>query len=320
MKKFFTLLTVITFISFQTFGQENEQSVKQLEALEADAVAVVSDTLTQDTTVNEDIFVDVTEDEEAAIEEDNDETTITIGDKEIIIKDNEDVDSSDFDISDSDDEEWENVGGARSFEGHLGGIELGFNSYGSKQFGTSIDDSNWDLNTAKSTNFNIILPNLDLGFCRRVGIVTSIGFNFNNYRFDNNLTIDKNTVTGITGTVDAPLNTEKSKLTTVYATLPVILEGQIPLSDGNPLNFGVGVVGAIKLGSHTKVVYNNDGKQKDKNHDDFNLNLLRYGVTARVGYKMVQIYGTSYLTPLFESEKGPELYPFEIGIALTFNE
>jgi len=326
MKKFLTLLTIIAFVSFQAFGQEKEQNVEKLEALEADNVAVAQDTIIQDAS-EETVAVTDSIDLDIAVVEADDEVSFQIGDKEITIRDNgEENDSDDEDEYEweNNEEDWENVGGARSFEGHLGGFEFGFNSFGSKQFSTSIDgsSSDWDLNSAKSSSFNIILPNLDLGFCRRIGIVTSLGFNFNNYRFDNNLTIDKDPVDGITRAFDAPagIEYEKSKLATIYATIPVMLEAQIPLSDGNALNFGVGVIGAIKLGSHTKVVYNDDGKQKDKNHDDFNLNLLRYGVTARVGYKMFQIYGTSYLTPLFEDGKGPELYPFEIGIALTFND
>jgi hypothetical protein len=76
----------------------------------------------------------------------------------------------------------------------------------------------------------------------------------------------------------------------------------------------------VKLGSHTKVVYHDDGKQKDKNRDDFNLNVLKYGVTARAGYEMIQVYGTCWLSPMFEQGRGPELYPFEVGLALTIND
>ena len=72
--------------------------------------------------------------------------------------------------------------------------------------------------------------------------------------------------------------------------------------------------------SNTKVVYHDSDKIKIRNKDDFSLNLLRYGVTARLGYEMFQAYGTYYLSKMFEEGKGPELYPFEIGIALTFND
>jgi hypothetical protein len=59
-----------------------------------------------------------------------------------------------------------------------------------------------------------------------------------------------------------------------------------------------------------------------KSYRDFSLNMLRYGTTVRVGYGNFQLYGTYYFTPLFQNGKGPggyDLYPFEIGMALTFN-
>jgi hypothetical protein len=62
---------------------------------------------------------------------------------------------------------------------------------------------------------------------------------------------------------------------------------------------------------------------KVKSNGDFSLNMLRYGPTARIGYQNFQIYGTYYMTPLFKTGKGPggyDLYPFEIGFALTFND
>ena len=44
---------------------------------------------------------------------------------------------------------------------------------------------------------------------------------------------------------------------------------------------------------------------------------------SRVGYGNIQLYGTYYVTPLFRTGKGPggnDLYPFEIGVAFSFND
>jgi hypothetical protein len=210
-----------------------------------------------------------------------------------------------------------------SFDGHLGGLELGYNSFSTGRWLSNETplEGYLDQNTAKSTNFNIVSPPVSLGFARHFGLVTALGINFNNYPFDGNNSIGVDGE-GIITPLYPPesIRYEKSKLATVYGILPVLLEVQIPVSQGSTINIGAGVIGAVKLGSHTKVVYYDDGKQKDKNHDDFNLNVLRYGVTARAGYEMVQVYGTCYLSPMFEKGKGPELYPFEIGLALTIND
>ena len=95
---------------------------------------------------------------------------------------------------------------------------------------------------------------------------------------------------------------------------------QLPIRSNN-LSIAAGPIAAIKLSSHTKMVFEND--EKVKSNGDFSLNMLRYGATARVGYGNFMLYGTYYKTPLFQTGKGPEgvdLYPFEIGIALTFQD
>ncbi|MEI8226032.1 MAG: outer membrane beta-barrel protein, partial [Bacteroidota bacterium] len=145
------------------------------------------------------------------------------------------------------------------------------------------------------------------------------GLNMNNYKFDGNNNILKGT-NGIIEELNPGTSLKKSKLATVYLNLPFMLEIQIPV-DNNHLNIAAGPIGAVKIGSHTKMVYQ-DG-QKVKINGDFSLNMLRYGTTARIGYENFQLYGTYYITPLFRTGKGPEgndLYPFEIGVAFTFND
>ncbi len=334
---------------FPVLAQEKEQRLKELEQLEQQAQEVnTPDTLVEvaeDTLVaaaEDTLAVIMAEDEEIAvvvsegagdtstvkigdivtIEDTGDETVIRIGKKGVRIF--EDGEDTEIDFEDEDfGEEGDSGRPGKSFDGHLGGIEIGYNNYST---GTWLNndvpiEGYLDLNTAKSTSFNIVSPPVSLGFTRHFGLVTALGINFNNYRFDGNNSIAVDGEGIVTHYFPAePVRYEKSKLATVYGILPVMLEVQIPVSHGNTINLGAGVIGAVKLGSHTKVVYYNDGKQKDKNHDDFNLNVLRYGVTARAGYEMVQVYGTCYLSPMFEKGKGPELYPFEIGIALTIND
>jgi hypothetical protein len=140
----------------------------------------------------------------------------------------------------------------------------------------------------------------------------------NNYKFDGNNNIIKGTNGVIEEFVPGSV-LEKSKLATVYLTVPFLLEFQLPVNN-NHLNVSAGPIGAVKIASHSKMVF--EDKQKVKSNSDFNLNMLRYGATARAGFSNFQIYGTYYMTPLFQTGKGPmgyNLYPFEIGVAFTFN-
>ena len=349
MKRILISALLIVSMLLPALAQEKEQKLKELEQLEQQTKQVtIPDTLVaaaEDTLIvaagdtlaairaeGEEIAVVVSDDEGdtstvrigdiVTIKDTGDETVIRIGKKGVRIF--EDGDSTEIDFDD--DEYWNEEATGRpgkSFDGHLGGIEIGYNNFSTATWlNNDVPmDGYLDLNTAKSTSFNIVSPPVSLGFTRHFGLVTALGINFNNYRFDgnNSIVVDGEGIVSPFFPAE-PVRYEKSKLATIYGILPVILEVQIPVSHGSTINLGAGVIGAVKLGSHTKVVYYNDGKQKDKNHDDFNLNVLRYGVTARAGYEMVQVYGTCYLSPMFEKGKGPELYPFEIGIALTIND
>lgn len=206
------------------------------------------------------------------------------------------------------------------FRGHWSGIELGLNNFTTSRNNLTMpaDIEYMTLHSSKSTNFNINFTQLSLGLGRHIGFVTGLGLNWNNYRFDGNNNIVKGQ-NGVIEELDPLLNLEKSKLATLFLTVPFLLEIQIPVNS-NHLSISAGPIGAIKLSSHTKMVFE-DGHTV-KSWGDFSLNMLRCGATARVGYGNFQLFGTYYKTPLFQKGKGPggyDLYPFEIGIALTFN-
>ncbi len=330
-----TLIIILSFV-LPSKAQEKQEKLRELEEMEQkEVVTATGDTLIiieQDTLTAEDEEI-IIGDEEAyndegaydddkstvtvggvTVEESDDETVIRIGKKGIRISEDDNDTKVTFEEYDDDTKS--------SFRGHVGGIELGFCGYFTDPFSTSLDPSEnyMNLNTAKSMNFNILLPNLNLGFSRHFGIAATVGLSWSDYYFDGDNSIAEDENGNIIPVYPAPdINFEKSKLSTTYATMPILFEGQIPVSHNRTINIGAGFIGAIKLHSHTKVVYYDNDKMKIKNKDDFSLNLLRYGVTARLGYEMFQAYGTYYLSKMFEEGKGPELFPFEVGIALTFN-
>ncbi|HEX2920408.1 MAG TPA: hypothetical protein VHO50_04500 [Bacteroidales bacterium] len=208
----------------------------------------------------------------------------------------------------------------RHFKGHWSGVEFGFNNYTTSYTDHYIPDEigYMTIHSGKSNNFNVNFSQLSLGITRHIGFVTGFGVTFNNYRFDGNNNI-RESDNGIIEELDPGSELEKSKLTTFYAHVPLLLEIQIPVSYHH-LNIAAGPIGAVKIASHSKMVFEN--KQKVKSNSDFNLNMLRYGATARLGYSDFQVYGTYYFSPMFQTSKTPggfDLYPFEIGVAFTFN-
>ncbi len=212
---------------------------------------------------------------------------------------------------------------SKRFRPHYAGLEVGLNNFVTSDFSMVLppEDRYMDLNTGKSWNWNINI--IDYGFglgTDKVGIVSGLGFEFINYNFDGQNSIRKDPDTGeiVEYVPDYSGNITKSKMNMTYLTVPLLLEFQIP-APRKRIYISAGVVGGLKLWSNTKMKYTVSGeKSKEKAKGDYNLSPLRWGLTARVGYRALGFYATYYMTPLFKTGLGPELYPFNIGLAFSF--
>jgi hypothetical protein len=56
--------------------------------------------------------------------------------------------------------------------------------------------------------------------------------------------------------------------------------------------------------------------QKLKSPGDYAMDDFRFAATARVGYGWVNLFANYDLNPLFEDGRGPELYPYSVGVKL----
>ncbi len=255
----------------------------------------------------------------------NDTDTTNIRFKRKTVKIIDENDETKILVKKNKDSDWEFWGDDDSrFQGSWSGFSMGLSNYMNSDFSISRNstDEFMDLNTGKSWNMNINFAQYSINLINnKFGIVTGLGLEWNYYRFDNNNTIQKD-VNGVITTdtsTYASFNVDKSKLSTTYATVPLLLEWHSSANQNKGVVIAAGVIGGVKLGSNTKIVYKENGDtNKDKKRDDYNLSPFRYGVTARIGVGDWLVYGTYYFTSLFEDQKGPELYPFSIGIALSF--
>jgi len=202
-------------------------------------------------------------------------------------------------------------------------LELGLNNYLTPDYSMVLppDQMYMDLNTGKSWNWNINL--FDFGVplgTSYVGLVSGLGFEFINYNFNGQNSIMKDPDTGTTVEYIPPYAgyITKSKMNINYMTIPLLLEFQIPTDRGR-IHISTGVIGGLKLWSNTKIKYTEAGdNSKEKNKSDFNISPLRWGVTARVGYKWIGVYANYYMTSLFKPTMGPELFPFAVGLAFNW--
>jgi hypothetical protein len=245
-----------------------------------------------------------------------DSTRIRVGNKEISIVENND--KTDIHMGRIHDVDRHHT---PKFRGHWAGFEWGINNFldNENTLSREGDAAFMDLNTSRSWAINLNFAQYSLGFgTTHFGLVTGFGLEFNNYFFDNNNSLVELNDQVVSEPLDGT-HLAKSKLTTTFLRVPLMLEGQFPGTiRGRRVFISAGLISGIKLGSHTKVVYKDGGKDKSKNRDDFNINPFRYGLTARLGYGCMSIFGDYYITPMFVKDKGPSLHPFSVGLAFTF--
>jgi hypothetical protein len=150
-----------------------------------------------------------------------------------------------------------------------------------------------------------------------LSIMSGLGIDWVNYKFNQDVTIQDINGVATQIPIESVLNTfsymKKSKLTGSYINVPLLLKIHIH----NRFFIAAGVTGGVNIGSHTKVVFIDTNGKKQK-YKDYNIDLatFRYGYSVRAGFRKFSIYTNYYVSPLFDKDKGPQVYPFVIGISL----
>lgn len=207
------------------------------------------------------------------------------------------------------------------FKGHWAGFELAFNGYVNKDFGSSLP-AKYDflkLNDVKSVGVNLNIFELNGNIINnRFGVVSGIGLQWNNYRFDDNVVLlpDSGVIYGYKNTnIKSYI---KSKLVESWVRVPLFLEYQTAKRKGKQFHIAAGGVFGYKLGSHSKQVHFEGGdRTKDKVYSDFYLNPVKIDAEVRIGWGPINLFASYAITPLFKDNKGPELYPYMVGITLA---
>lgn len=202
------------------------------------------------------------------------------------------------------------------FNGHWGGVELGFNIFHTTDYsiydGLGYNDF-FDINYGKSTTFNLNIAELAFSNERNIlGLMTGLGFSFENFRFDKENAIIKDKSSGMV--IPLPLQDPgKAKLVVSYLTVPLILEIATPLKlKSEHLTVGAGIIGGLNIGSHTKIKYPDS---KDKDHSNFSLNPLKYSLTGRLGFGDLCLFANYGMSSMFKEGKGPGLKTVTVGLA-----
>ncbi|REJ80518.1 MAG: hypothetical protein DWQ44_06055 [Bacteroidetes bacterium] len=201
------------------------------------------------------------------------------------------------------------------------GLELGLNGYMNRDAGFDIPDgfSELELKQSKSVFVALNLLQKDFEIAKsNIWFTTGLGLAWNNYRFDNEVILMPTEPISVMRDVSTTRSYSKSKLTCSYLTAPLMLQAFTSREQKKAFHIGAGAILGLKIGSHTKVKYEENGNEfKSKVRDDFNLSTFRYGFRVNVGYGKFNLFADYYASTLFSENKGPTLYPVTAGITLV---
>lgn len=151
-----------------------------------------------------------------------------------------------------------------------------------------------------------------------------LGVNWYNFKFEEDNVLIQKDDNGTHFVADTRFTEyEKSKLTVSYVTaslIPVVdfsdnsRKSRIWEGYGNSFRFGLGPYVGYRIESHSKLVYEDSGKEKEKDHNSFYLNNVRYGLRLQMGYRAADFFFNYDLNELFVAGKGPELNAFSFGV------
>lgn len=275
--------------------------------------------------------------------EKNDTTSLATRDTtaledDVVINENEnDKDNDDDwwerrdDDDDNDDDDWDND---RDWKNHFHGnrwgrtwqsfnFDLGTNNYLAD--GKFPDDDNALYSVRPWGSWYVAASSIQrTRLASKLFIEWGVGLSWYNFKFQkDNIQIIKDDA-GIQFVEDTrDVDFKKSKLSASYvqvSLIPIVDFGghsrKARLWDGynNSFRIGIGPYAAYRISSHSKLVYNDGDREKDKEHDNFYLNNFRYGLRLQVGYRSTDLFFNYDMNELFAEGKGPKLNAFSFGI------
>ncbi len=201
------------------------------------------------------------------------------------------------------------------------GFEFGFSSFSyDRSFDTDIpDDMEYmDLNVGKSINWAINPFEMDVRLIKEyVKFSTGIGYNVKNFSFSGDSYLVKADNDSIMG-IDSGKDLKKNRLRVGYITVPAMLHFNTSKNSGRAFRVGVGVQGGLKLYQTYRTKYFEDGhKTKQKQNGGWNTRDFILDGRAVVGYGPINLYANYALASLFKKDKGPEVYPYTIGVSFV---
>lgn len=199
----------------------------------------------------------------------------------------------------------------RYIEPHVAGFYMGYRYMGDGAMSFSQADG-VDLVGSRSWEWGLMLFDGSLRLSNHFGLTSGLGFGYNSFRVDNNQAFMES-AEGKTYLGTAPEGTHytKSRLRYYHLRLPINVEFQKYFGWSGPLFISAGAEVEARLWVKSKAKYNGS---KHTMGSDLNVRPLGLNFLLQAGYNDWGLYCRFSTASLFEKNKGPELYPYSVGI------
>lgn len=195
-------------------------------------------------------------------------------------------------------------------------MDLGFNTYlyeGDFLLPKKYYMLRADVFKSRNVNLHFLVTKINL-YQHHWHFVTSLDMIYNNFAMEEKSTLIPKS-DSIVAFIDTTVNFTKDKLLARYFSVPFLLQYQSK-ADKRKSSFRMAAGFEIGLRSKSLTKQVSDERGKVKFMDDYNLEDIQYGITARIGYGCIDFYANYSLSNLFKKAEGPELHTLSAGIAL----
>jgi hypothetical protein len=187
----------------------------------------------------------------------------------------------------------------------------------------ALNENDFKLRAGKSVNVNIwfFMQRLKLG-TPHVNLKYGVGLELNNYRYKSSVSYKESGAVPYTaGTqTNAPfifrdsVSFSKNKLAADYLTVPLMLNfNSNPGSKKKGISFSAGVSAGYLYGQRNK--QKSDGRGKDKNRGDYDLNRFKLSYVAELGLGSVRFYGSYSPKSFYEHDL--DMKPYTFGLRFS---
>ena len=204
------------------------------------------------------------------------------------------------------------------FDANWNGFEAGLNMLFNMPVGTASTNNGAQglgLRPLRSWYFGFNIADVGIAFSKRhiVGLFTGVGIGWNNFSWNNDITVEYNPENVVYTIVPTDPNriVKNTKNGTLFLQVPLMLE----IRPTRKMYIDAGVTGGLRIAQWNRVKYA-DGSQI-KNYYTARVNQFKLDASLRVGGRNLGFFANYAILPMFDMSDA-KVHPLSFGFSINF--